>query len=257
MDTIFSDIISPPLIQFDVGSNAQRFTVHSLALSCLSQPLDALINGAMREGREHLAVWDDMEPAVFTLLVQYAYSGIFSFLNRELTIRNLRDAKQAWKDKKSQTVGCEGIINFDSLFTDYVESCGSKDFPQSDQVRNQSYLETAVDPDAFLLYMKLYVIADKYLIVNLRQAILYNTNWGLFYSLKKDILTAVKGMRLAIQYIFASTRQEDQMRKLLALYTARLLKCSEKNVFRDIMEESGEFSFLVAHYLQRIMHFRR
>ncbi|KAI0157351.1 hypothetical protein GGR57DRAFT_510922 [Xylariaceae sp. FL1272] len=250
MDTLFSDIILSPLFHFHVGPNAQRFTIHSLAFSRLSQPLNTLINGDMREARERVAVWDDMEPAIFALLAEYAYEGQLSLPTKKLDQQHIL-RKAAGDKKKSRSEDAVPTDNFNQQFREHVESFGHSAFPKPVQARREKCSGQTLDTATFLLYMKLYVTADKYLIVSLQQQILYQINlWLLDRPPVGERWITIEGLRVAITYIYSTTLQDDQMRRLLAFHTAKLFKGREDQL-KDVMEDCGEFSFLVAHYLQR------
>ena len=58
------------------------------ALARLSPPLDALMNGSMKEAQEGKAILEDLNLETFTCAIQFAYSGdyeIAGILNREDT----------------------------------------------------------------------------------------------------------------------------------------------------------------------------
>lgn len=65
--------LSSPLFTFTVGANKKELTVHSSALAGLSQSLNTLINGKMKEAKTGHAVWSEVDVDTFARLCEYVY----------------------------------------------------------------------------------------------------------------------------------------------------------------------------------------
>ena len=68
-------VFSSDLITFEVGEEAKIFTLHSALVGKQSPPLDALINGGMREAKEKRVVWREIRTSTFLCFSQFAYTG--------------------------------------------------------------------------------------------------------------------------------------------------------------------------------------
>jgi hypothetical protein len=68
-------LLNSKIFTFMVGENQTPIVVHSAAISALSEPLDRLINGDMREAQEACACLRDLEPEDFERICEFAYRG--------------------------------------------------------------------------------------------------------------------------------------------------------------------------------------
>ncbi|KAL0768829.1 hypothetical protein CaCOL14_008137 [Colletotrichum acutatum] len=66
-------IFKSRLIVFVIGENKVEYNVHEAAISGLSAPLRALVTNGMKESVEGVVAWVEIEPEVFTQLVEFAY----------------------------------------------------------------------------------------------------------------------------------------------------------------------------------------
>jgi len=64
--------------RFLVGPSAREYFIHRTLVARLSPPLNALVNGGMRESREGCVAWDDVEEDVFQRFAQFAYTGLYT-----------------------------------------------------------------------------------------------------------------------------------------------------------------------------------
>lgn len=60
-----------------IGSNGKKYHVHGSAISRLSKPLAVLINGDMREAKEKLVQWPDIDEKTFVRFTQWAYTETY------------------------------------------------------------------------------------------------------------------------------------------------------------------------------------
>ena len=60
---------------FYLGPNKSLYMVHTALLAYHSVPLDALVNGEMREAQDGLVFWEEEDEATFVRFCEYAYTG--------------------------------------------------------------------------------------------------------------------------------------------------------------------------------------
>ena len=63
--------------KFLVGPSAKEYFIHRGLVASLSGPLNALVNGGMRESHEGCVIWDDVDEDVFQRFAQFAYTGSY------------------------------------------------------------------------------------------------------------------------------------------------------------------------------------
>ncbi|KAL3299402.1 hypothetical protein RB213_000475 [Colletotrichum asianum] len=68
-------------ITFIIGPEKEQFTAHESSIAGLSETLRVLVTGSMKEAIEAKVIWEDVEPAVFVSLMEFAYTGSFSMAN--------------------------------------------------------------------------------------------------------------------------------------------------------------------------------
>lgn len=72
------DVFHDGMFTFPVGPEEKRFDIHQRILSDISRPFAALMGNGMKESLERNARLPEVEPATFALLLEYAYSGIYT-----------------------------------------------------------------------------------------------------------------------------------------------------------------------------------
>ncbi|KAI8180238.1 hypothetical protein KHU50_002978 [Colletotrichum sp. SAR 10_65] len=65
-------------ITFIIGPEKEQFTAHESSIAGLSEALRVLVTGSMKEAIEAKVIWEDVEPAVFVSLMEFAYTGNLS-----------------------------------------------------------------------------------------------------------------------------------------------------------------------------------
>ncbi|KAJ0279951.1 hypothetical protein COL940_006523 [Colletotrichum noveboracense] len=70
-------------ITFIIGPEKEQFTAHESSIASLSEPLRFLVTGSMKEAIEAKVIWQDVDPAVFVSLLEFAYTGNYSTPNSE------------------------------------------------------------------------------------------------------------------------------------------------------------------------------
>ncbi|KAF3803983.1 Secondary metabolism regulator LAE1 [Colletotrichum gloeosporioides] len=71
-------ILKSRIITFVIGPEKEQFIAHESSIAGLSEPLRVLVTGNMKEAIEAKVTWEDVEPAVFVSLMEFAYNGNFS-----------------------------------------------------------------------------------------------------------------------------------------------------------------------------------
>ena len=66
-------IFDGPVIKFLIGKDRHEMSVHAILLASQSPALDRLINGPMKEAKEKLVVWEDVEEDTFRRFCEYLY----------------------------------------------------------------------------------------------------------------------------------------------------------------------------------------
>jgi hypothetical protein len=86
------------IVRFFVGEGRQPVGVYAQVMASLSEPLDHLINGPMKEGQEKTAAIPNVEFEIFLRLVEFTYCG-------DYTMRPypFKDADFAKKDREDFT----------------------------------------------------------------------------------------------------------------------------------------------------------
>lgn len=70
-----SSYIQSPPFKFIVGEARKEFWLYKALISELSKPLNALVNGPMREAQEGFVEWDDIDEETFRRFVDFVYTG--------------------------------------------------------------------------------------------------------------------------------------------------------------------------------------
>ncbi|KAI4653449.1 hypothetical protein J4E93_001215 [Alternaria ventricosa] len=80
----FTEMLSSTQFTFLLGDTREPVTVHAGVMSQVSEPLDRLINGSMKEAQEKCAALPHVDREVFLGLVEYAYRGDYNVLPCEI-----------------------------------------------------------------------------------------------------------------------------------------------------------------------------
>jgi len=77
-------MLSSAQFTFLLGDTREPVTVHAGIMSEVSEPLDRLINGSMKEAQENCAALSHVDREVFLGLVEYAYRSDYNVLPCEI-----------------------------------------------------------------------------------------------------------------------------------------------------------------------------
>ncbi|KAI4702898.1 hypothetical protein J4E81_001771 [Alternaria sp. BMP 2799] len=80
----FIEMLSSAQFTFLLGATREPVTVHAGIMSKVSEPLDRLINGSMKEAQEKCAALPHVDREVFLGLVEYAYRSDYNVLPCEI-----------------------------------------------------------------------------------------------------------------------------------------------------------------------------
>jgi hypothetical protein len=74
----FSDLLDSKMFTFVIGERETPIVVHSAAISSLSEPLNCLINGSMKEAQHDVAKFPSLEKEDFVRICEFAYRGDYN-----------------------------------------------------------------------------------------------------------------------------------------------------------------------------------
>ncbi|TQN72029.1 hypothetical protein CSHISOI_03490 [Colletotrichum shisoi] len=235
-------ILQSRTIKFIVGRDETEFNVQEFSLCKV--------------------VWDDVEPATFVRLMEYAYSRDYS-VPKVVKTTTSNDC-----DKPDKNGGTKTDDEFDSLSSylqnathqgaqhQFSKQCFAQPFEpeigQGSQPNNgaaylrKDWLEDLKSSktgiaDVFMSQVKLYILADKYGIEGLlslclhklKQSLLHCSGTVEFESLLLDL----------IEYVFSKTKPQDALRKLLVCYCITDLQwIASCERYEDLIEELPGFA---------------
>lgn len=308
IDSRISILLSKPYT-FNIGPQKKQFTIHEAAVAKLSETLDRLLNGGMRESSEHCVCWEDTDEETFIRFGEWAYTGDYKpeepeiLLDASLIAPSKHDINETTKlepvanslasfkiedeSEKNNTWRhyCKGkwkhsnltadisCISCNNCFNSCCAACGSKLHTKCLQCRTgskklqkkQSMIEkfnndaTYASPTipftarkntescedysrVFLSHARLYTLADKYDIPELRNLSIHK----LYVSLKEFALYADRMGDIIglVKYSFNNTIANDKLRTLLVKYCACIVEdmCKRED-FQQLINESPDFGY--------------
>ncbi|PTB63665.1 hypothetical protein BBK36DRAFT_1125998, partial [Trichoderma citrinoviride] len=258
-----SVLLSEP-ITFLIGPEKKRFTMHKIAVATLSKSLDQLVNGPMKEAQNRCVCWEDTDEKTFIRFGEWAYTGGYKAEGSEI----LLDSSQiATSDQDPSPVTKQEPIakSLATLFQmiDPAQHCGRAvgSYPPVQSmvaqfVTNAEYIfptpvrrlsrtnkeSCEVYTQVFLCHAKLYVLADKYDIPELRKLSLHNLHetlihFTLYHDRIGDIISLVR-------YSFENTVEHDKLRSLLIQYCACYTKEITKGKdLQELITECPDFAY--------------
>ncbi|KAH9231270.1 hypothetical protein K456DRAFT_1916306 [Colletotrichum gloeosporioides 23] len=267
-------------ITFIIGPEKEQFTAHESSIASLSEPLRFLVTGSMKEAIEAKVIWQDVDPAVFVSLLEFAYTGNYSTPNSEqqgnrdglespgLDKESCADKRDDESDDKSDDESDDDERDNDErdgYESDDVSDDDSDDDEQHSQNGAPENLGTdhlnddiiSYNAEAYIMTAKLYVLADKYDIAALRSVCLDRFTYSLAHiggqKMTMDILAAT------IRYVYEHTTKKDQLRKLLLRFLITdlqwALRCKgTRKMLGDIPELASQLVLLVPSYYWEELH---
>ncbi|GKT45333.1 uncharacterized protein ColSpa_05514 [Colletotrichum spaethianum] len=222
-------------VTFLVGPNQVEFSVHQHAFTRLSEPLRAMLTGGMKESLEAKVIWDDIEPAIFTSLLEFAYNGDYSIprLPRKKPVievppdqpdpADLSDEDDWWSicsimtwmmDNDDRYGDCTrfGKWCYGRLYFETEMFPGPQPYWHDELQRNDCTGISTV----FMLHVKLYALADRYQFKSLRNLCLQRLRESLInVVLRAEFCEALSEM---LRFAYANTAPNDELRMMLIRY---------------------------------------
>lgn len=303
MDNKYERILASKPFTFVVGPNKKQFIMHEAAITRLSKTLDKLLNGGMKESKEHCVCWEDIDEKTFLRFGEWAYTGDYMPEEPEIILDasqiaiSKKDAKNATSSKPENVVNCLATFDFNIATPSFVhcgrgttspitatcgtcktqfvtvrcQYCGAHQFTTCPQCRgvsvgpkkkamvekfnNNSAYESPTTPftprkntescedysEVFLSHARLYVLADKYDIKELRDLSAHKI-WVTLkeFTLYPERMGDVVGL---VKYLFQNTLEKDKLRTLLKDFCACTVEdlCKGEG-FQDLICETPEFA---------------
>ncbi|ETS81042.1 hypothetical protein PFICI_06044 [Pestalotiopsis fici W106-1] len=260
--------------RFFVGPDKKEFTMHADLVANMSKPLNALVNGAMKEAREGEAYLPEVDEATFALFLRYAYKGDYEVAGLELS-----DRAETCLDCEQDLIRCNcdycnsccrmlcycGIKETQSLFRDrlYGHALCDQEITTLKKFADGAFLtyqmlefRTNNSDETFsevlLAHARLYAMADYY---DLRSLATLSKNkihqtlalLGLQDDFWSGESTCVNAVCNLVDYVCRNTVDKkgspDLLRALLYNYCAMNIRfLSEKERFLRLLQERGDFS---------------
>ncbi|KAI1334984.1 hypothetical protein F5Y15DRAFT_399206 [Xylariaceae sp. FL0016] len=76
----FEQIAASRPFRILVGTQKREFTIHASLLASISPPLERLVNNNMKESKDGLAEWPEVDEASFVQFCEFAYTGSYQNL---------------------------------------------------------------------------------------------------------------------------------------------------------------------------------
>ncbi|KAK1249009.1 hypothetical protein MKX08_007229, partial [Trichoderma sp. CBMAI-0020] len=232
-------LLSQPF-KFIIGHRKKLFTIHENAVYRLSKSLNDLLNGSMKEANEHCVYWEDVDEKTFLRFAQWAYTGEYSPAEPDLIIASaqLASFKLGSTLKASVDNTAHSLASFSIAFNNHTgfSSPTILHTPRKNKESCEEYSEI------FLSHARLYTLADKYDIPELRKLSLHK----IYVSLKEFTLypNRVGDVVNLASYSFENTITGDRLRTLLVDYCACILEdILENEGFKDLVDKSPDFAF--------------
>ncbi|KAI8280781.1 hypothetical protein K4K56_012136 [Colletotrichum sp. SAR 10_98] len=310
------EILKSRNIIFIIGPEKEQFTAHESSIASLSEPLRVLVTGGMKEAIEAKVIWEDVEPAVFVSLMEFAYTGNLSTLksedqgdhdgleapdvdegsraNERKDKRDVKDDRDEEDDKNEEDDRDERDDderhrqkadpgNLDTYQYATLMSCMEEDsdsiwkacangrfshkhfrLKQFHQLKdNPSGLNVDIIPydvKAYIMTAKLYVLADKYDIAELRSLCLFRFTYSLAHI--SGMGKTMEILAATIRYVYAHTMSKDQLRKLLLRFLITDMKwalsCGTvRKMLSDVPELASQLVHLVPSYYWEELQYGR
>ncbi|KXH55660.1 hypothetical protein CSAL01_09418 [Colletotrichum salicis] len=216
-------------IKFIVGPEKTEYTVYESRFTNLSPALRALLTGGFQESKEGKVIWDDTDPVTFVLLVQYAYNGHYSLPAPTKRMRLLKMATPpATCPVQWRYVSTFNAAEHRGSQHDFVNEkffAGKTSNPETRRILKvatgvEKYEKACRHADhlmpMYVQHVRLYFLADKYTIEDLKQHCLDKIKHFLAecpgtFQLKTVLFES-------IPIIYSWTVHGDSLRRLITHY---------------------------------------
>ncbi|KAI3543739.1 hypothetical protein CSPX01_06062 [Colletotrichum filicis] len=262
------EIIDSRIVTFVIGKgdSKREFRVHEGALVHLSEPLGALLTGGMQESLEGKIIWDDVEPATFVLLLEYAYSGLYPipYPDNESnakcgseeagdagpdSIRSFIEfwASVSWKKHIAVLEFCKK--HFCKYGVNETTLTGRDPSLRKEAIRKEG-LDSRINIalDHLLKPAELYILADRYLVDDLTELCVNDVGRKLCNAAGDKML--VDHVCSVLRFLHAQTLPQDTLRKLLL----RFLIADMEYSIRGVRKLVCDFADYAVELLLEIPH---
>ncbi|KAI1415073.1 hypothetical protein F5Y13DRAFT_197073 [Hypoxylon sp. FL1857] len=239
--------------KFLVGPNRKEYFIHKEAFIAISPVLRVLITGRMREAREGVAVWEDVEECHFLNLCEFAYFGKYTAprmkdapLTTPLPYRPEGEAENVYGDHGRKTLLV--LDNFARRFFDKYKS------PRGDSIEyKRNGIGWRDGTEYFLRHANMYILGDRYDVETLRAEALFHIAKGLANT--HDTWDNIPAFAKLARLTYSNTREHDQLRELLSKYVS--LRGDDLFLHPDIESLRNEYPDFESDIMGPIMELHR
>lgn len=243
------------MIKFVVGKEEKEMMMHTVLVAEQSRALRSLVNGPMKEAQNNTVIWKDINEQTFALFAEFVYTGRYTLPIMEenqvtgsgvksppLTDRIITE-KQEQSSKKRKASSLEVVPK--SKRTKY-ESPAVSAPPLTPKHLLHRATDESPSNDATLVHARLYVLADKYGITELKR-FAYEKLCDALYEPCTYRETDYRELMVLIRYVFENTpcrQPKDDLRMLVTYYVAyeNKRKIARSKECLDLIEECGAFA---------------
>ncbi|KAI1324795.1 hypothetical protein F5Y16DRAFT_402059 [Xylariaceae sp. FL0255] len=275
----YSRIAASKMFTILLGPDKKPFTIHADLLAAQSKPLDALVNGKMKEAVEGTAEWPEVDKETFIRFWEFAYTGTYSSsdpvsiieqrINEEepkISKKRKRAERQAIEDEEIVTSTSRKIrcrfrrrARSQDLAIDQTASPAalertlslqgplpSQAVPPSEPPTEKSQGQGSSNLLEFILaHARVYVLADYYDVQALAELSLEKLR-DAFHQIPKKLYMA-NDLAAVAEYTYQNTIDKggcmDPLRELVSNTIAeRIEPLWSHPTFKEALEASGELS---------------
>ncbi|KAI5868183.1 hypothetical protein GGS23DRAFT_591975 [Durotheca rogersii] len=259
-----------------VGPNKKEFVMHLELVASLSKPLQTLVKGKMKEARESVAEWPEVDEGTFVRFCEFAYTGSYK---PAAPIRRPLPKSQESPTSQPGQKGPFGIYDDLGIAIEdgYVyEGCSMRgSYNWQRETKNKWKLFQAAEVGAgaeaanteaeddygetLLSHARLYVLADMYAVEPLMALCVRRLHRTLkVFRLHGGVRTA--DLAQLFEYAYHNTRPDtpgpparvDRLRELLAAYAAcRIYELWDNPQLRAALEIGDLSKNILAQLLNR------
>ncbi|KAI3543740.1 hypothetical protein CSPX01_06063 [Colletotrichum filicis] len=244
-------IFKSRLIVFVIGENEVEYNVHEAAISGLSAPLRALVTNGMKESVEGVVIWDEVEPEVFTQLVEFAYSHDLSLHDYDMIEKpKNRDTDEAAKESRSlqQRLWKEHCMKEEIAMPELRFGKDRFKISHLDDSRAGGRNRVSVyhSEEYFMAHARLYCLADQYGITDLAEVCVEKLQTVLYEHPVNDVLN--EAICKLLLFVWPRTMPKDELRLLLIDYIlTNLSNALTKNmtIFGPVLDKIPEIAVAI------------
>ncbi|KAI1776608.1 hypothetical protein F4818DRAFT_354305 [Hypoxylon cercidicola] len=264
-----------------VGPDKKEFTMHTELLGRMSKPLRTLVKGDMKEAKEGVAEWPEIDEGTFIRFWEFAYTGdyraaepiidapassemasgnantlIVRLVEETLVEEPCDDVWGGVKSKKkkmqssntSKTLKDEMWRQFQDIFNTEQDKTSAEQ-PNNDPSTNYS--------EVLLSHARLYTFADCYCVDTLMALCLRKLH-GMLKVFKLHGGARVTDVAQLIDYSYKNTinktAEPDGLRSMLAAYAACKMEELWYNIyFQDILESGEVAKAIIGQMMKRLI----